>query len=607
MTFEELKNKAHSLPAEPGVYIMRNEAHEVIYVGKAKRLKNRVSSYFVDSSSHSLKTRVMVSKIFDFDVIVAASEFEALVLECSLIKRHAPRYNILLKDDKGYPYIRLDSKKEYPVFSVANKILNDGAEYFGPFGSRSTTNTLLEAVISALKLPKCGKVFPRDIGKGRPCLNFHIQQCAGWCRGALDRKQYMQAVEQAKMLFRGDHKKVSDDIKTEMIKAADALDFEMAAMLRDRYKAISALSSKQFVTAAACYDTDVIGYAQNEIKACFTILHFSGGNLAEKDYEIFAIPDTPTEAVSSLIIQYYAAKGYLPKNIYLPFALEDSSLIEQYFLENFKIKTALSVPQRGDKLRLVELASKNAEEEVQRITTKEDRHAGILALLAKMLSAEPPNRIESYDISNISGTDTVGSMVVFCDARPAKSQYKRFKIEETGMQDDYGSMRQMLQRRLKHFLAADPGFEQPPDLMLIDGGVAHAGVARQLLDELGLCWPVFGMVKDDRHRTRALVTPEGEQISIDSNQAVFSFIGTIQEETHRFAITYHKSLRSKRLRYSQLDQIPGIGPKRKQDLLKSFKSISAIRAASLMELERILPKPTAAAVYDYFNNEGDDL
>jgi len=607
MTFEELKNKAHRLPAEPGVYIMRNEAHEVIYVGKAKRLKNRVSSYFVDSSSHSFKTRVMVSKIFDFDVIVAATEFEALVLECSLIKRHRPRYNILLKDDKGYPYIRLDYKKEYPDFSIANKISNDGAEYFGPFGSRSTTNTLLEAVISALKLPKCAKVFPRDFGKGRPCLNFHIHQCAGWCQGTLERDQYLQAVEQAKMLFRGDYKKVSDHIKQEMIKAADNLDFEMAAMLRDRYKAISALSSKQFVTAAARYDTDVIGYAENESKSCFTILHFSDGNLIDKDFEIFTLPDAPTEAVSSLITQYYVAKGYLPRNIYLPFTLEDSSLIEQYFLENLKIKSTISVPQRGDKLRLVELANKNAMEEVKRFTTKEDRSAGILTLLAKMLSVDAPKRIESYDISNISGTDTVGSMVVFCDARPAKSQYKRFKIEGIGTQDDYGSMRQMLQRRLKHFLSGDNGFDQAPDLMLIDGGVAHACVAQQLLNELGLTWPVFGMVKDDRHRTRALVTPEGEQIAIDSNQAVFSFIGTIQEETHRFAITYHKTLRSKRLRYSRLDQIPGIGPKRKQELLKSFKSISAIRAASLIELERILPKPAAAAVYDYFKSEGEEL
>ncbi len=602
MTFYELKNKAHRLPSEPGVYIMRNEQQEVIYVGKAKRLKNRVSSYFVDSSSHSIKTRTMVSKIFDFDVIVAASEFEALVLECSLIKRHAPRYNILLKDDKGYPFVRLDYGKDYPSFTIVSKISNDGAMYFGPFGSRSTTKALLEAVISALKLPKCTKSFPKDFGKGRPCLNFHIHQCEGWCMGQPDNQKYMQAIEQAKMLLQGNYKKVSDDIKKEMIEASEALDFEMAAMLRDRYKAISALSSKQFVTATARFDTDVIGFAQNESKACFTVLHFSGGDLIDKDFEIFTLPDNPSEAVSSLITQYYTIKGYSPKNIYVPFTLEDTAIIEQYFHENLKKKVRISVPQRGDNVRLIQLANKNAEEEVQRITTKEERSAGILSFLAKMLLIDMPKRIESYDISNISGTDTVGSMVVFCDSRPAKGQYKRFKIDDIGGQDDYGSMRQMLQRRLTHYLAGDTGFDIAPDLMLIDGGIAHACVAQQLLTELGLKWPVFGMVKDDRHRTRALVTPEGEQIAIDSNQAVFAFIGTIQEETHRFAITYHKSLRSKRLRYSQLDQIPGIGPKRKQELLQAFKSISAIRSASLLELQRILPKTAAASVYEYFNS-----
>ncbi len=603
MTSDELKSKAHRLPMEPGVYIMRNDQHEVIYVGKAKRLKNRVSSYFVDSSSHSFKTRTMVSKIYDFDVIVAATEFEALMLECSLIKRYAPRYNILLKDDKGYPFIRLDSDKEYPAFTIVGKLLNDGAEYFGPFGSRSTTKALLDAVISALKLPKCAKSFPKDFGKGRPCLNFHIHECEGWCTRQADKEKYMQAINQAKMLLQGNYKKVSDVIKKDMIEASDALDFERAAMLRDRYKAISALSAKQFVTAAVRFDTDVIGYAQNESKACFTVLHFAGGDLVDKDFEIFTLPDQPSEAVSSLVLQYYITKGYSPKNILLPFSLEDTALIEQYFLEKLKKKVRFLIPQRGDNAHLVQLSNKNATEELQRITTKEERSSGTMALLSKMLSIDLPKRIESYDISNISGTDIVGSMVVFCDNKPAKSQYKKFKIKDIDGQDDYGSMRQMLQRRLNHFLNKDPGFEIAPDLMLIDGGVAHACVARQLLSEHSLTWPVFGMVKDDRHRTRALVTPEGEQIAIDSNQAAFSFIGTIQEETHRFAISYHKSLRSKRLRYSQLDQIPGIGPKRKQDLLQAFKSISAIRAASLLELERILPKTAAAAVYEHYNSE----
>ena len=602
MTFDELKIKAHRLPASPGVYIIRDEKHEVIYVGKAKRLKNRVSSYFVDSSSHSLKTRTMVSKIRDFDVIVVATEFEALVLECSLIKRHSPRYNILLKDDKGYPYVRLDLSKEYPDITIVNKIAEDGAEYFGPYGSRSTTKAVLEAILSVLKLPKCSKNFPKDFGKGRPCLNYHIHQCDGWCLGQKKNEEYLHSVKQAKMLLQGDYKKVSDELKREMIEASDALDFELAALLRDRLKAISSLSARQFVTASARVDTDVIGYTQNETKACFTVLHFSGGDLVDKDFEIFTVPDSSAEAISSLLIQYYLAKGYAPKNILLPFDLDDVELIEQYFEEHLKIKTRLLTPQRGDKVRLVDLATENAAQELQRITTKEERFAGVLVLLGKMLSMEPPKRIEAYDISNISGTDTVGSMVVFCDGKPAKSQYKKFRIDDSAGQDDYGSMRQMLLRRAKHFIDGDHGFDSAPDVVLIDGGIVHAETVRQLLQELGLHWPVFGMVKDDRHRTRALVTPDGDQIAIDSNQSVFSFVGTIQEETHRFAITYHKSLRSKRLRYSELDQIAGVGPKRKQDLLRAFKSIAAIRNASLLELERVLPKPTALKVFDYFNS-----
>lgn len=603
MTFDELKKKAHRLPAEPGVYLMRDEKHEVIYVGKAKKLKNRVTSYFVESSSHSLKTRTMVSKIFDFDVIVAASEFEALVLECSLIKRYAPRYNILLKDDKGYPYVRIDTSLEYPKITIVNKIADDGAEYYGPYGSRSTTKALLEAVFSALKLPKCSKSFPKDFGKGRPCLNFHIHQCEGWCMGKEEEKKYAQRMNQAKMLLRGDFKKVSEDIKRDMIEASNALDFELAALLRDQLKAISALSSKQFVTASAQFDTDVIGFAQNETKACFTVLHFLGGDLVDKDFEVFNLPDSASEAVSALLIQYYIDKGYTPKNIFLPFFIDDIDLFEQYLEMQLNRKTHISVPQRGDKVRLVQLSNKNAEEELQRITTKEERSAGVLALLGKMLSMDPPNRIEAYDISNISGTDTVGSMVVFCDGKPAKKHYKKYKIDDSNGQDDYGSMRQMLQRRINHYIAGDTGFDIAPDLVLIDGGAVHAATIKELLLESGINWPIFGMVKDDRHRTRALVTSEGHQISIDSNQSIFSFIGTIQEETHRFAISYHKSLRSKRLRYSELDRISGIGPKRKEDLLHAFKSISAIRAASLLELERILPKLTARVVYDYFNSE----
>ena len=605
MTVDQLKEKALSLPYAPGVYIMRNRDDKVIYVGKAKKLKNRVSQYFQDTASHSPKTRIMVSKIDHFEVIVAASEFEALVLECSLIKRYMPKYNILLKDDKGYPFLRLDTKQEYPRITMVPHISDDGASYYGPFGSRGVTQDLMEAISITLKLPNCSREFPRDIGKGRPCLNFHMKRCAGWCQNAAMVQEYQQRIEQAKRLLQGNYRSVADEIRNQMLAAAEDLNFELAASLRDRLNAVEALSQKQLVTTAGIADTDVVGYGETESKACFAVLHFSGGNLLDKEYEVFPLPDDKQDAVSSLLKQFYISRGLPPKRILLPFALEDSSLFADLMEQQTGRKTKLLVPQRGNNLQLVELANKNAFEEAQRQTDREERHFAILQLLGKMLSIAPPKRIESYDISNISGTDIVASMVVFQDGKPKKSDYKKFRIDDLNDQDDYASMEQVLKRRFSHFVDSDKGFEEAPDLLLIDGGVAHAGVALNVLQNLDLHFPVFGMVKDDRHRTRALVTPEGLEISIDANQSVFSFIGSIQEETHRFAISYHRNLRSKRLRYSELDSISGIGTKRKQDLLKHFKSIASIRQATLSELERLLPKNAALSVYQHFHEDTD--
>ena len=603
MTFDELKDKALSLPLAPGVYIMRDKTNKVIYVGKAKKLKNRVSQYFQDTASHTPKTRIMVSHIDHFDVIVAASEFEALVLECSLIKRYMPKYNILLKDDKGYPYLRLNMKDPCPTITLVNKVADDGAEYFGPYGSRGVTNAIVEAIRVTLKLPGCGKQFPRDIGKGRPCLNYHMNQCEGWCQEGKSFLEYRGRMEQAKQLLSGNYKGVADMIRQEMLAAAENLEFELAANLRDRLNAVEALSKKQLVTAGTLADTDVVGYAQTEAKACFAVLHFSGGNLLDKDYEVFQVPDDPETAVSSLMKQYYLSRGMAPKIVLLPFAIDDSELFSQLLEQQFGRKPKLRIPQRGDNMRLVELANRNALEEAQRATSREEKTSGTLTLLGKMLAMDPPGRIESYDISNISGTDIVASMVVFQDGKPKKGEYKKFKIEGLADQDDYGSMRQTLTRRFTHYKAGDKGFETAPDLLLIDGGVNHACAAVEVLNSLDLRFPVFGMVKDDRHRTRALVTPEGMEIRIDNNQSVFSFIGTIQEETHRFAIAFHRSLRSKRLRYSELDNIPGIGPKRKQELLRKFGSLTAISNAGLVELERLLPKDAARAVYEHFKRK----
>ena len=604
MTFDELKDKALSLPLAPGVYIMRDESNKVIYVGKAKKLKNRVSQYFQDSSAHTPKTRAMVSKIDHFDVIVAASEFEALVLECSLIKRYMPKYNILLKDDKGYPYLRLDMSEEYPKITLVNKLANDGASYYGPFGSRGVTQNVLDTIRLTLKLPGCNKQFPRDLGKDRPCLNYHMNQCRGWCQLSRSPQEYRETMEQARLLLTGNYKQLARQLEEQMLEASEKLEFERAAELRDRRKAVELLGQKQLVTAGSLADTDVVGFAQTTAKSCFVILHFSGGNLLDKEYEILPFQDSPESAVSSLVKQYYLARGVAPKVVLLPMEMEDSGLFSDLMLQNTGRRTHFRVPQRGDNAQLVELARENARREAERVTSKEERISGTLQLLGKMLSLETaPRRLESFDISNLAGTDIVASMVVFVDGKPCKKDYKRFKVEGLQDQDDYASMGQVVTRRFAHYKNGDSGFDQGPDVLLIDGGAAHAEIARSALEALGLDFPVFGMVKDDRHRTRALVTPTGQEIGLDGAPAVFALIGTIQEETHRFAITYNRELRSKRLRYSELDAITGIGPKRKEQLLRHFKSLAAIRRATEQELRQLLPADAAAAVYAHFHKE----
>lgn len=602
MTREELKLAALSLPYEPGVYLMKDAADTVIYVGKAKKLKNRVSQYFQDTASHNAKTRRMVSQVDHFETIAAATEFEALVLECSLIKHYMPKYNILLKDDKGYPYLRIDLREAYPEFTLANRAVNDGAQYFGPYGSRGRTQQVVQTIRTALRLPRCGKKFPRDIGKERPCLNFQMGLCDGWCRPEKSQAEYHRLIEQGVALLQGKHRELSLSLREEMEAAAERLEFEQAAQLRDRLRAIELLSQKQLVTAATMADTDVIGWYSTEAKSCFAVLHFVRGNLMDKDYELLRLPEDENEAISALLKQYYLQRGSAPKRILLPCAMDDAELFAQLLLEKLGRQVRIFMPQRGNGRKLVELANKNAREEAERATSAAERINGTLALLGSMLGLpEPPQRLEAYDISNTAGTDIVASMVVFVDGKPKKSDYKRFRLENMDEQDDYASMRQVLTRRFRHYLDGDKGFAERPDALLIDGGIQHAQTVKAALQELGLSLPIFGMVKDDRHRTRALVTPDGAEIGIQTVPAVFALIGRIQEEVHRFAITYHRTLRSKRVKGSQLDEIPGIGEKRRLALLKRFGSIAAIRAASVEQLATLLPLPAARAVYDHFH------
>ena len=609
MTFDELKEKAHALPLKPGVYIMQDAKNEVIYVGKAKALKNRVSQYFANLASHTEKTRAMVSQIDHFDVIVADSEFEALVLENSLIKRHQPRYNILLKDDKGYPYIRLTVKDPYPRFSLANRAAEDGARYFGPYGSRGATQNIVDALRVALKLPSCNRKFPRDIGKERPCLNYHMGQCDGYCRKEMDQSRYREGIDQAVRLLEGRLDEVVNELTAEMEQAAEELRFEKAAELRDRYRAIELLGKRQKVVAGSLADTDVVGFFPGEAtKSCFVVLHFAGGDLAAKDWELIDTPmeEDTADILSALVRQYYAPRGQIPKQILLPCALEDEVPLMRLFSEQAGHRVELVTPQRGAKMDLIRLANKNAAEEVERWTTREERQSKLMELLGRMLGLEtPPRRIESYDISNQGADDIVASMVVYVNAKPLKRDYRRFKLKDMDGPDDYASMDQVLRRRFQRYLDGDEKFADKPDLLLIDGGVNHANVAVRVLEELGLSVPVFGMVKDDRHRTRALVTPEGREIGIQANQAVFSLIGQIQEETHRFAIEFHRQQQNQRVKGSVLDKIPGVGEKRRADLLKHFKSVKNIRAATLAELEEAVPKNTARAVYQFFREKGE--
>ena len=608
MTFDELKEKAHALPLKPGVYIMQDKRNEVIYVGKAKALKNRVSQYFANLASHTEKTRAMVASIDHFDVIVADSEFEALVLENSLIKRHQPHYNILLKDDKGYPYIRLDVNADYPRFSLANKAAEDGARYFGPFGSRSATWDIVEALRSALKLPSCRKKFPRDVGKERPCLNYHMGLCDGYCRPEMDPAHHKEAMDQAVRLLEGQFKEVKADLTAEMELAAEEMRFEKAAELRDKIRAIELLGKRQKVVAGSLADTDVVGYHRGTAKSCFVVLHYVEGDLAAKDMDLIEIPmeGEESEAVSALVRQYYVNRPRLPKQILLPCELEDEVPITRLLSEACGHRVELVTPRRGAKMDLIKLANKNAVEEVERATSREERQSKTLELLGKVLDMEPPRRIESYDISNQGADDIVASMVVYVDGKPLKRDYRRFKLKDMDAPDDYASMDQVLTRRFRRYLDGDEKFKDLPDVLFIDGGQEHAQVAVRVEEAMGLHIPVFGMVKDDRHRTRALMTPAGEEIGIQRYPAVFALVGQIQEETHRFAIEFHRQQQSQRVKGSELDKIPGIGPTRRNALLKHFKSVKNIKAASLAELQEVAGKATGKVVYDYFNRKASE-
>ena len=608
MTKDQLLEKANSLPLAPGVYLMHDKNDEIIYVGKAKKLKNRVSQYFQAGRGHNLKTQTMVGLVDAFDTIIVGSEFEALVLENALIKQHMPRYNILLKDDKGYPFVRL-SREPYPKFSIVSRVSNDGARYFGPYGMRQETRSALDAIRAALHLPTCHKTFPRDIGKERPCLNHHMGRCDGFCRAEMTAEEYNRRIDLAVQLLEGKIRLVTGTLEEEMQAAAENWNFEEAAALRDRIAAIKVLSKRQKVFAGVCADTDVWGLYLG-IKCCYAVLQYEAGQLTGREAELFSASGLEEEAeiLSALLLQYYGGKPVLPREICISAEIEDQEVLEQLLTEQAGHKVSLRVPQRGERVQVLQMAAANAREEAERQTTNQERIDKTLELLGKMLGLpEAPVWMESYDISNTGAEDIVASMVVFHGSRPAKERYRRFRIKELdGHPDDYRSMEEVLTRRLTHYMEQDKKFMPLPDVMLIDGGQQHARVALRVAERFGLAIPIFGMVKDDRHRTRALVTPEGREIGIQGAQAVFSLIGRIQEETHRFAITFNRESHGKSVKGSALDSIPGVGEARRTALLKRFKSLKAIKEASLEELQAVVPKNAAAAVYQWAHSAQDD-
>lgn len=602
MTFEELKEKAHRLPQLPGVYLMHNKEGVVIYVGKAKSLRNRVSQYFADLAAHTLKTRRMVSNIDYFETIFANSELDALLLENTLIKKYKPKYNILLKDDKGYPFIRI-SKEPYPKLSVAGRREKDDALYFGPYGGRGTANMAIRLLSETFLLPSCTRKFPRDIGKERPCLQLHMKKCCGVCTGVLSPEAYQDIIRQCIQVLEGKSGELEEQLQDKMEQAAEEMLFEQAAVYRDRIRAIQKLRQSRIAVVTGGADTDALGYAVRGSRACIVRLSYRGGVLVDRSKILLDGLDEgdAADSLESFLQQYYTKLNWAPKTICVSHEIEDQQAMEDYLSDLRGTKCTVQLPQRGEKRREVQLALDNAALELAEAEDAEQRTGKTLHLLQEMLGlSATPVRMEAYDISNTAGSEPVASMTVFHNGKPLKSAYKKFKIKTAIGGDDYGAMAEVLGRRLDRALEGDESFLPLPDLFLIDGGQGQAKVALEQLTQRGLHIPLYGMVKDDHHRTRALITAEGQEFGISATPAVFALIGRIQEETHRFAITFHRTLRSKGMRKSSLEGIPGIGAAREKALLKRFGTVRAIMNADLDQLKAVLPEGAAQAVYHHF-------
>ncbi len=603
---KELREKAMKLPLQPGVYIMHNAKKEIIYIGKAKALKNRVSQYFGSQNNHNTKVRRMVENVDYFEYIITDSEFEALVLECSLIKQNKPRYNILLKDDKGYSYIKV-SKEPFPRITEAKKPDSTG-EFIGPYTSSYYVKNAVDQAVKIFKLPTCNKKFPEDFRKTRPCLNFHIKQCCGLCQGKISEKEYNETIKEAVEFLKNGTSLSIKELEKEMLEASENLEFERAAKIRDRITAVKRMGDKQKVVESKIREQDVIALFTDGIDGCFQVFRFSNGMLYDR--ETFLIKDIGDEdnAFSEFILQYYAIRDRVPPCLTTDRDVEDKENIEHWLSDKAGRKVEIFAPQRGERSQLVTMCRNNAAEVLAQSKNSQGRQYSVLKELGDLLGLKKvPVYIESYDISNLAGTENVAGMVVFENGRPLKSAYRKFKIKSFEGQDDYASMNEVLTRRFEEYHKlkdTGEGFGRLPDLILLDGGKGQISAVRPVLRKAGVDVPLFGMVKDDKHKTRALTDGEGE-IELKSIRSTYTFVSEIQEEVHRFAIGYHHQRRSNSTFKSSLTDIEGIGKTRAKNLLKHFGSIKNIKEAELEELENAptMTKNAANAVYSYFHKK----
>lgn len=606
---KELRRKAMKLPLSPGVYLMHDKSGQIIYIGKAKALKNRVSQYFGSEKNHDNKVRRMVANVDWFEYIVTDSEFEALVLESSLIKQNQPKYNILLKDDKGYSYVRVSSGP-WPRITEVKKVEDDGAKYIGPYMSSWSIKQTIDSARKIFKLPDCNRKFPQDFGKGRPCLNYYIKQCCAPCRGKITEEEYNEAFQEALDFIKGGSSTSVKSLTEKMEQAAENLEFELAARLRDRINAISMMRARQKVVASRVEEQDVFALAQRETHTAFEVFRFTGNKLSDRESFLTEGLAPDPEARSEFLRQYYAIRDRVPPLVVLDGEIEDEELLTRWLSERRGKSVKFLIPQRGDQYQLVQMCRKNAAEHIAQQAGTSGRDASALDELRRLLGLEKtPAYIESYDISNLAGGENVAGMVVFENGRPLKSAYRKFKIKTVVGQDDYGSMREVIRRRFEEYKACQrkgeqDGFGRLPDLILLDGGKGHVAAVQPILEEMGFDVPLFGMVKDDKHRTRAIALTGGE-IAISSHRRAFTLVSSIQDEVHRFAIGYHRQQRKKTTVSSTLTSIEGIGETRAKALMKHFKTVTAISEADLAELEGApgMTKPAARRVWEHFHPE----